>query len=321
MSFAAIATEDPPVGWGVAVTTSRESQGDLLACLDALYAARGAAPLVVDLLVNGNPALAAAMAAVVGPEGEPAFQVRVWQLDFGDKAHALNEYLHRIAPPDSHAFFVDGYVRVRPDALRLLADALAANPGMLAATGVPSMGRGAVALRARMLREGGIHGNLHVIAAPTMRRLRAAGIRLPLGLYRVDGTLGAMLAFDLDPARNAWEPRRVFVHADATWDLPDPPRLSPAFLLGQWKRRLRQAQGDLENAAVRDHMAVRKLSPASLPATVDALVMDWRARHPAAARALMWRNPLRAWAWNKLRQPRDFAAAARPSRWLNAPPT
>ncbi len=172
-----------------------------------------------------------------------------------------------------------------------------------------------------MLREGGIHGNLHVIAADALRRLRAAGIRLPLGLYRVDGTLGAMLAFDLDPARNAWEPRRVFVHADATWDLPDPPRLSPAFLLSQWKRRLRQAQGDLENAAVRDHMAVRKLSPSSLPTTVDALVLDWCARHPAAARALMLRNPLRAWAWRKLSVPRDFAMAAKPPRWLNAPRT
>ncbi|MGE3849333.1 MAG: hypothetical protein AB7I01_20815 [Gammaproteobacteria bacterium] len=321
MSFAAIATTDPPAGWGVAVTTSRESQGDLLACLAALRAARGAAPVVVDLLVNGNPALATAMASVLGPQGEPDFQVRVWQIDFGDKAHALNEYLHAIAPSGCHAFFVDGYVRVRPDALRLLVDALAAHPGTLAVTGVPSMGRSAAALRAQMLREGGIHGNLHLLAAPTMRRLRAAGIRLPLGLYRVDGTLGAMLAFDLDPARNAWEPRRVYVHADATWDLPAPVGLHAGAWRVQWKRRLRQAQGDLENAAVRDHMAVRKLAPAGLPATVDALVMDWCARHPAAARALMLRNPLRAWAWHRLRQPRDFTAAARPSRWLNAPPS
>lgn len=321
MSSTATTLADTPPRWGIAVISSRESRADLLACLAALRAAGGGRAMTVDLLVNGNPACASEMAAALGPTAPDGFQVRVWELAFGDKAHALNEYVQRIAPPVSHAFFVDGYVRVKPDALDLLVDGLVATPDALAATGVPSMGRGAAALRAEMLTHGGIHGNLHVIAGGAMARLRAEGIRLPLGLYRVDGTLGAVLTFDLDPARHAWAPRRIQVNGQATWDLPDPPRLSPAFLLGQWKRRLRQAQGDLENAAVRDHMAVRKLSPASLPATVDALVLDWCTRHPGAARALMLRNPLRAWAWRKLQRPRDFAAAAEPPRWLNAPST
>lgn len=319
MSSSAAPPADTPQRWGVAVISSRESRTDLLACLDALRAACGARAVVVDLLVNGNPARASEMAAALGPTVSDGFQVRVWELAFGDKAHAWNEYVQRVAPPVSHAFFVDGYVRVKPDALDLLVEGLAATPDALAATGVPTMGHGADTLRAEMLAHGGIHGNLHVIAGGAMARLRAAGIRLSLGLYRVDGTLGAVLAFDLDPAQNAWAPRRIHVHGRATWDLPDPPRLSPAFLLAQWKRRLRQAQGDLENAAVRDHMEVRKLSPSNLPATVDALVLDWCARHPATARALMLRNPLRAWAWRKLQRPRDFAAAAEPSRWLNAP--
>ncbi len=138
-----------------------------------------------------------------------------------------------------------------------------------------------------MLADGGLHGNCYALRGSTVSLLRARGFRLPLGLYRNDSLIGAVMAFGADPAREAWTPRRIAVVADATWDNDVAP-LGVARLRTYVKRRLRQAQGTLENEAVREHLAVRKRSPESLPRTVSELVAggpsDAIARHRVVER-------------------------------------
>jgi hypothetical protein len=304
--------------WSIAVFAARESIDTLSNCIRAALAASSGHHAVVDVLVNGNRELALA-AAAMGWNGTPGEgRVQVWSIAAGDKAHAWNEYMHRIWPAGTTAFFIDGYAEVKPDALEALSEKLAQTESALGATGVPSCGRSAPKLRAQMLKTGGLHGNLHAIRAEAMAALRANEFRLPLGLYRTDSLIGAVLMFGLDPANNKWDPKRVAVAPDALWDVQGMSDLNWKNISTQAKRVLRQAQGDLENRAAREHLAVKRLPPQKMPRTARQLVNDWLEEHPKQARSLFFKRPLCLHAARKLKAERDWSAAWTPPELVAA---
>ena len=293
----------------VAIIASREDVATLEKCVVSVIRACKDKAAVIDILVNGNSQLAHDLAQI--PFNCPKrCRLRVWRIEQGDKAHAWNEYVHRIWPGRGDAFFLDGYVEVNVDAFDALDTALAASTDALGATGVPTSGRSAPHLRAQMLREGGFHGNLNVLRADVMQKLQESGFRLPLGLYRTDSLTGALLMFGLDPASHTWDKRRIAVVPDAVWTVRAIGRITYQAVVSQWKRMLRQAQGDLENRAVREHLAVKRLAPHLLAPTSQALVSGWLAAQPEQARQLFRKRPLCAYAAWRLRAPRDWAAAA-----------
>lgn len=98
-------------------------------------------------------------------------KLRIWYINFPDKALTWNLYTHDIWKGTQYCFFIDGYVQVNHDALDLLEKSLKRSNSFLAATGTPSVGRNADKLRATMLSEGGIHGNLYVLTEYTMNEL------------------------------------------------------------------------------------------------------------------------------------------------------
>jgi hypothetical protein len=307
-----------PAPWSVAIFTARESIGTLTCCVKAAVAACAGREATVEILVNGNRALAdeaaQLLASIAAP---PGVAVRVWFIALGDKAHTWNEYVYRISKEGCLAFFVDGYAEVRPDAFRLIEEALAVNGEALAVSAVPSSGRTAAALRAHMLREGGIHGNLYALRAAAMQDLRKAEFRLPLGLYRTDPMMGAVLMYRFDPATYKWDAKAIHVHPDATWDVHQGPVWTFSNMMVLWRRKLRQAQGDLENRAVREHLSIQKRPPRELPNTTRELVGNWIASRGSEARKLMIFNPLAFYAAGKLdNQQRDWSGTATPPELL-----
>ena len=299
--------------WAIAIFAAREAAADLFATIEAALAAGARSErTVIDVLVNGNPELAAAAAGYarslpMNSAGGPL--LRVWSIALGDKAHAWNEYLHRIWPGSAIAFFIDGYVRLRPDALELLARGMLGSPGALGGSGVPSMGRDVAATRREMTTEGGFHGNCCCISRVALLELRSRRFHFPLGLYRVDALLGAVLAYRMDPARHKWDFKStIFVEPQASWTI-DPKRwwrLSD--FRAALKRRTRQAQGRLENLAIRDHLSLRRRLPEELPATAAQLVLDWAERCPDAAREAS-KDRRVAQALEQFSVPRDWSAA------------
>jgi len=303
--------------WALAIFAARESVVDLRASVKAAIAAAHA-PLVIDVLINGNPTLAADFAksfpGAVDITGE--VEVRIWFLPFGDKAHAWNDYLHRIWSGEPLAFFMDGYVRPRPDSIGLLGAAVLADAVALGGSGVPNVGRTSKQLRGDMLAAGGIHGNFCCIKGAVIQQLKDRKIRLPVGLYRADGLVGALLTFGLDRQRHKWEPKRVLIHPDVTWDNGHKHWWNIDHLQSQFKRAIRQYRGVIENCAIRNHFTQKALTPEELPARVDQLVVAWAANSPAEYRRLYLRHPLCLLAMRYFRLPRDYSKVNEPPQML-----
>jgi len=303
------------VRWSVAVTASRENPDTLAATLDAILVALHGNCAVVDLLVNGNPALARECADLAGAlrrlgEGQ---QVRVWSIAAGDKANAWNQYMHALWPGSDVGFFVDGYARPAEDALERLAGDLHRNRHVLSATGVPGYGRSAARLRQQLLAEGGVHGNLFAVRGQVITAFRERGFRVPIGMYRVDSLLGAVLAFGLDPSRSQWDRSRLYVDPDVTWHAPTLSMFRPADVRTQLRRVMRQSRGVLETRAVREHLAVRKRLPESLPTTNSELVMSWLQSSAARRLEVLRLSPLSLLTIREVRnaprfEPQDLVA-------------
>jgi hypothetical protein len=247
----------------------------------------------IDVVVNGNAALADYLARHLETvPGSKAHAVRVWHIDFGDKANAWNQYIHRIWSGESVACFMDGYVRPLPEAITRLIAGAGQNGSSLGATGVPTVGRSASATRTLMQQNSGFHGNLCCIKAEALSGLRAAKIRLPLGLYRTDALMGAFLLFGLDPSRNGWDESRIAVIADASWETEPKRWWRVNDLISHWRRLVRQARGVFENQAAKELLAVRRAPPASLPSHASVLVREWAQRYPRKCAAMAIKHPL-----------------------------
>jgi len=107
------------------------------------------------------------------------------------------------------------------------------------------MGRSELRLRQEMIQQGGIHGNLFCLKNETVRQIIEIGFKLPLGIYRTDATLGAVLFFNLDPKNNDWDPARILVNQFVSWSTKKRNWWRFSDLKDQAKRMLRQAQGVL----------------------------------------------------------------------------
>lgn len=288
-----------PHSLSVVVFTSRETADDLLSTLQSVR--QGIVqPMVVDVMVNGNLELAQSLLRLAHRDLSMK-GIRIWHTPFGDKAHAWNEYVHRVWDGVSPALNLDGYVKLLPGATGALQHALRDSPDALAATGVPSVGRSASTTARAMVRDGGLHGNFFLLSSHAMARFRGMQVRLPVGLYRTDAVIGAMLAFGMDPSVHAWDPlRRIVVVPHATWLTNEKSVLSPAEWRTHVKRLVRQGQGMLENQAVRQHLAVLKRPPRELPNHVRQLVMQWGHHNGSRRRRLFVRHPTSWLAWRRL---------------------
>jgi hypothetical protein len=287
--------------WSLAMFTARETPKMLMRSVAAVL--KAAPPgLTIDILANGNPKLGNALSNAIcqHPVLPDGVVLRLWHIPHGDKANAWNQYLHQIWRGQTLTFFVDGYVRPLPDALRLLGNAVMGSDHAHGGSGVPTVGHSAAVLRASMLKNGGIHGNLCCMKGSFISRIKQRGIRLPVGLYRTDSMMGTMLACDLGAAPRGWDIARLLVHSEATWDMDDLVwwRASSTYIY--WSRRMRQARGDLEIQAFKDFFAKREGAPELLPATAHEMVMDWVQRCPERAQTTLRRHPLRLWAMRRL---------------------
>jgi len=252
---------------GVVVFTRNED--GLPECIESILASEGSFISRITVIVNGSSGSFVQEARSL--KARYGDILRVFEIPLGDKSHAWNQYVYGVN--ENHAFhaFVDAYVRVKPNAIPLLVEALEGNPRAVAATGVPSMGRQARALATEMNLRGGLHGSLHVLRGTFVERIRSAGIRLPIGLYRGDGLIGSMAMHDLAPLETPFDKTLIEVVGDATWEFNPLNPLNLADMKRYWRRRIRQARGRYENAYLKTRIYTGGYT--SLPIHLDEALL------------------------------------------------
>ena len=274
--------------WHVAVYASNEEER-IGACLRSIAVALEGRSFLVTVLVNGSRDNSAETALRAARDGMP---VEVYAISYGDKANAINQFIHALRRPAHLVGEVDAYAIVGVRSFTGMAAALERSQEARAATGVAITGRTMPSVTAETLVVGGrLHGQLHAFRPDFLDRMVARGIRLPIGYYWGDGLLGSMSAHDLDPLTEPWRNERVVGVAEATYAIPV---LSP-FRLGdirrQYRREIRQARGKLENAAIQQ--VIYRTGYEGLPAWSNDLVADLVATGPvppATGRARYFRR-------------------------------
>ncbi len=306
--------------WSVAILSSRESFEVLRSTIAAAITACGTQNAVIDVVINGNERLAeqAAGFAQSFQQDHTAPGLRVWSIPCADKSNAWNLHVHHIEPHAQTAFFVDGYAQVMPDAFTLIAGLLHDKPSAYSATGVPTCGRSAAKLRASLLAKGGIHGNLYALRRSVMDEFRRTGFHLPIGMYRTDALVGAVLCFDFDPARNKWNAEVLSVHPDATWQTPERKITNIKDVLGYIKRMRRQGRGVLVNEALKKYLFAYECPPQDLPEFADDLIMTWARSSKRQVASLCVRNLLCVPALVAAYRGRDFPFVEEPPHMLIA---
>ncbi len=278
----------------------RDEAEHIGACLHAVAVAGKAtqASLHVTVLLNGSRDASADVAAAAIRES--GLEARLYSIPHADKTNAINQYLHALRPRAALHVFVDAYATVRSDALAWLSLRLAEHPAAQAAAAMPSEGRSAAAMRAEMHRHPGLHGSLFALRGSFVERLAVAKIRLPVGLYRGDGLLGAMVMLDQDAASGGWLTERLILVPEASW-------AAPAWQPWRWRdvqrhlqRKLRQGRARLEWAALRP--LIYRDGFAALPRDAGQMVMAGFGSGKPHRAPSFWRDPFASVALARIRQ-------------------
>lgn len=237
--------------WPVAVFAHNEG-AYIERCLRSLEWACPERRLLVYVLANGCRDDTVARARAYASQ---QLDIRVVEIELGDKCNAWNQFLHHDWPGnDDTVFFMDGDVEACPDALSFLADGLAKNPRVLVTSSLPASGRSRQAHVAAAVSSRGLFGGLYAVRGEWLVEARRRGLRLPIGFVREDGLICAMAKFDLGPECNPWDDERVLPVLTARFLFDSVPLFSAAGWRKYWHRRLRYSRGHFEFAMLRPLM-------------------------------------------------------------------
>ena len=184
--------------WVIAVFAYNEA-GRIQAALGRIAGAAGGEEVDVYVLANG---CTDATAEAVKACASLVSNLCLVEIDLADKANAWNIFVHEVfsatrAEKITTYFFSDGDVVLEPDALSVLASALAEVPSAQAAGGMPATGRDRDAWRERMVINGMLAGSLYALRGSFVQRLRYRDVRMPVGLIGEDFFVSWLVATDV----------------------------------------------------------------------------------------------------------------------------
>lgn len=226
----------------------------------------------VDIIVNGNATLAKSLKSFV----DDFSFVELFAIPVADKGNAWNQHIHKIWREDAPALYIDGYVLIDESSVVNMLKKLS-GAEVLGTSGVPSNGFSARFLKRKMRSAGGFHGNCCMLSSTALQALKLNKIFLPLGMYRVDGLMGAFLCYGLAPKQNHWAPETYIpVTFDATWSVYSDSILTYHKIYGWWLRKFRQAKGDFENQALKYYMRFLNVDLDKLPKNMEEIMLGWK---------------------------------------------
>lgn len=265
--------------FSISIFAYRETLQTLIASINSCIAAAertsviSGQKVIINVLINGNEALFDELEQKRDYLLANNLNAKIYFyfFPFGDKANTWNQYFHQIGPSAKFHVFIDGYVFIHNDTFQKIAKEYE-RQAFVAATGVPTIGRSAKALRESMLKHGGIHGNLCVFTDSVKNNICEHSFFIPIGLYRTDSLIAAVVNFNFAPKYNEWDNKKVRVISNLTWNIEPNNYFSFNFFSVHYKRLKRQIQGQFENQAIRNLLAVQKIDIGDLPEDVETLL-------------------------------------------------
>jgi len=275
--------------WPVAVFAHNEERG-IIACLDSVLRA-SSHPLECYVLANACTDRTEALVTEYAREHP---NVHLVSIQLGDKANAWNVFVHETAPKGAEFyFFIDGDVRASSKAIDMLAAGLRNSLYANGASAMPRSGRNVEQFRSEMLEGRGVAGNLYALRGAFVERIRAHGIRMPIGVIGEDSLIGAMLKWDLR-GDIRWDNERVTLVPEAGFEFDPMSYARPTEWKKYFRRRIRYSIRGFQN-----RMLGRAIQPqgfAALPSRVDELYQ----RHANMLR-VKWRGLDTIFDWLAIR--------------------
>ena len=254
----------------------QNERGRIAECLTSIAAAAAGRRTRITVIINGSHDGSAGQARATGLTlGLP---ITVYTIPFGDKANAINTFWYDLRGDAEHYVFVDAYVTISPESLAGIARTHETRPDVNVTTGIAINGRTEAKSARVTLEQGGtIHGQLYAMPRGFLDRITALGIRLPVGLYRGDSIIGTMACHDLDPPSHPWTNAHLLGVAEATYAIDTLSIFRPADIRRQFRRKIRQMRGVLENEAVKTIIYAGGYT--ALPGNADDMIRQYIDQH------------------------------------------
>ena len=194
---------------------ARNEERHLHRTIGALDAAARGVNYRAHILVNGCTDRTIEVANMLAALDK---RISVMEMPVGDKAHAWNDYVFRIAPIAKAHIFLDGDITPSAGSISSLTHTLAARPKAFGAAALPASGRSQRKWARQLLADRGLSGNLYALSEPCLSAFRRADLRLPLGAKGEDGLIAYLLLTDLKGGPHAIHRHRLVVDANATFE-------------------------------------------------------------------------------------------------------
>lgn len=251
------------------------------ACLASLPLDR--ADTIFHILVNGSTDCTAdrARAAAQGRAN-----VIVHDLAPGGKSRTWNHFVHDLLAGDEGAvILMDGDAEIAGGSIDALVAALAEQPSVNAAAGMPLNGRMAQGYRRQLREDGGLFGDLYALSGSFVNRIRTRGLRLPEDLIGDDGLVAAWAHTGLQ-SDDAWDRRRVIACEGAGFFCEPVRAWKPATWRMQYRRMINYSVRFFQNRIISDIM--QREGPDGLPRRLADLYPAWISRFSPRAGPTGW---------------------------------
>lgn len=268
-------TDTAPLDWHVAIYVANEAER-LAASIASVVAELAGTNYRITVLLNGSHDGSVAI-AVAAAKRFPG--IEVYSIRYADKSNSINQFYHHLRAQARLYASVDGYVVVRPGAFAALAAHMAAHPHASTVSGFAVNGRTLPRPDTIRPRAGRVMGGMHVLRPRFLDGIVARQLRLPVGLYRGDGLIGSLAAHDLDALGTKWDDQRILSEPTALVEVQRLSLFRPSHLLRQFRRRLRQMRGRIENAAL--EIIINGDGFTALPEFADDMIATYLATHGA----------------------------------------
>jgi glycosyltransferase involved in cell wall biosynthesis len=260
-------------------------------CLESLtWASRDPEQIHVKVLINGSTDGTEQIVrdwAASHPNVEPVV------IALGDKANAWNTYVYSGIAFDRNLYFLDGDCWLPPYTIDVLEEEFARSAALCIA---PLPLNVSDSLRAFLTGRSLPCGTLYGLRGEFLRRLVAAGIRMPVGFIGDDNLVASLVKSDLSDHFEDFDHSRVRV-VDRVGPVAHRPPLREAIRLQRRRLRryaLRSIQRELLN------VYVRKFGLRKMPATAKELYRLWR--EPGLGFYFRWRGLETPYVWRALWQ-------------------